>query len=97
MSPNENPELNAKAMLALRNEIDALKIITARLRVKEMGPADHIRTKHEVKAWLETSGNLLEAEAIVKRAHARREIWETQSITQKMTERQERGQRIDGE
>lgn len=95
MSPNKPPEATAATLSELRNQSDALKAITARLRVKEMGPADHIRTKHEVKAWLETSGTVAEAEAIVKRAHARREIWETQSVTQKMTERQERGQRLD--
>jgi hypothetical protein len=95
MSPKEPLEPTAATLLALRNETDALKVITARLRVKEMGPADHIRTKHEVKAWLETGGNQAEAEAIIKRAHARREIWETQSVTQKMTERQERGERLE--
>ncbi len=26
-----------------------MRIITERLKAKEMGPADHIRTKHEVK------------------------------------------------
>jgi hypothetical protein len=95
MSPKDPPEATAATLLELRNQTDALKIITARLRVKEMGPADHIRTKHEVKAWLETAGTLTEAEAIIKRAHARREIWETQSVTQKMTERQERGQSLE--
>lgn len=95
MSPKEPPEATAATLVELRNQTDALKIITARLRVKEMGPADHIRTKHEVKAWLETSGTQAEAEAIVKRARARREIWETQSVTQKMTERQERGQSLE--
>lgn len=95
MSPKESSEATAATLLAMRNESDALKAITARLRVKEMGPADHIRTKHEVKAWLETSGTEVEAEAIVKRARARREIWETQSITQKMAERQGRGQSME--
>jgi hypothetical protein len=95
MSPKETPEATAATLTALRDQTDALKIITARLRVKEMGPADHIRTKHEVKAWLETAGTLAEAEAIIKRARARREIWETQSVTQKMTERQERGQSLE--
>lgn len=95
MSPKETPEATAATLLELRNQTEALKVITARLRVKEMGPADHIRTKHEVKAWLETGGNQTEAEAIVKRARARREIWATQSVTQKMTERQERGERLD--
>jgi hypothetical protein len=95
MSPKETPEATAATLLQLRNDTEALKVITARLRVKEMGPADHIRTKHEVKAWLETGGNQVEAEAIVKRARARREIWETQSVTQKMTERQERGETLE--
>lgn len=81
-------------MVALRGQDDALKKITEQLRVKEMGPADHIRTKHEVKAWLETSGDTREAEAIVIRANARRELWKTQSVTQKMTQRQQRGQNL---
>ena len=97
MSPNPTPELSAKAMLTLRTETEALKIITAQLKVREMGPADHIRTKHEVKAWLETKGDLKEAEAIVVRARARRQLQETQSITQRMTERQQRGQSINGD
>lgn len=95
MSPNATPEATAATLAEFRNQTDALKIITARLRIKEMGPADHIRTKHEVKAWLETSGTQTEAEAIVKRARARREIWETQSVTQKMTKRQERSQSLE--
>ncbi len=90
MNPNENPDLTAANLAALRNQPEALKVITERLKVKQMGPADHIRTKHEVKAWLEADGNLKEAEAIVTRARARRELWQTQSVTQKMTERQER-------
>jgi hypothetical protein len=94
MNPNENSDLTATNLIALRNQPDALKLITERLKVKQMGPADHIRTKHEVKAWLETEGSLKEAEAIVTRARARRELWQTQSVTQKMTERQERGQRM---
>jgi hypothetical protein len=90
MNPNENPDLTASNLAALRNQPEALKVITERLKVKQMGPADHIRTKHEVKAWLEADGNLKEAEAIITRARARRELWQTQSVTQKMTERQER-------
>lgn len=97
MSPKNEPEITAQTLIALRNEPEALKVITGTLRAREMGPADHIRTKHEVKAWLETQGTLKEAEAIVTRARARREIWQTQSITQNMTERQQRGQRINGD
>ena len=94
MTPNQNSDLLAANLIALRTQPDALKIITERLKVKQMGPADHIRTKHEVKAWLETAGDVKEAEAIVTRARARRTLQQTQSVTQKMTERQERGQRM---
>ncbi len=97
MSPNEKPELSAKAMLALRTEPEALKVITDRLQVKAMGPADWIRTKHEVKAWLETAGDMKEAEAIVIRARARRELQQTHSITQRMTERHQQGRSVDGD
>ena len=90
MSPNENSDFTAANLVALRSQPDALKIITERLKVQQMGPADWIKTKHEMKAWLEAAGNLKEAEAIVTRAKARRELWQTQSVTQKMTERQER-------
>ena len=95
MKANENIEPTATTLIALRDHPDALKAITDRLKVREMGPADWIRTKHEVKAWLETAGTPKEAEAIVTRARARREIWQTQEVTQKVTQRQERGQRMD--
>jgi len=45
MNPNERSDLTAAHLVALRNLPDGLKIITDRLNVKEMGPADHIRTK----------------------------------------------------
>ena len=95
MNPKQNSELSAKAMLALRDRPEALKKITDQLQVQAMGPADWIRTKHEVKAWLEASGNLKEAEAIIVRARARRDLQQTQSITQQMTERQQHGRSVD--
>lgn len=95
MKSDKNPNFTAADMMALRDEAEASKAITDKLRVQEMGPADWIKTKHEVKAWLATTGDLKEAEAIVTRAGARRELWQTQSITQKMSERQQRGQRLD--
>ena len=76
-------------MLALHQEGDAAQIITERLKVKEMGPADHIRTKHEVKAFLE-SADAKAAEELIKHARERRGLH--QSITTKMT--QQRGQRM---
>ena len=91
MNPKDNSDLNATALLALRQESDAVRVITERLKVKEMGPADHIRTKHEVKAFVE-SGDTTAAEALLKKAHARRELNQSQSIAEKMT--QQHGQRM---
>jgi len=85
MNPKESPEITVKTLLALRQGSDALRAITENLRVKEMGPADHIRTKHEAKAFVE-SGDLTAAEALLKSAQARRELNQSQSITEKMTQ-----------
>ena len=54
MNPKESSEVTVETLLALRQDPDALRLITEKLRVKEMGPADHIRTKHEVKAFVES-------------------------------------------
>ncbi len=90
MNPQNSPDLSVTTLLALRQESDAIRVITERLKVKEMGPADHIRTKHEAKAFVE-SGDLTAAEALLKNAQARRELNQNQSITEKMT--QQRSQR----
>ncbi len=95
MSSNKTPEFTADDMMALRGQPEALKTATERLQVRDMGPADHIRTKHEVKAFLEANGTIKEAEAIVTRARLRREMWQTQSVTQNLTQRQQRTQRMD--
>ncbi len=94
MNPKESSDLTAANLVALRNLPDGLKIITDRLNVKEMGPADHIRTKHDVKAFIESVGDLKEAEAILTRARARREVQQTQKVTQNMTVRQQRSHRM---
>ena len=88
-NPNENTELNVTTLLALRQETDAIQVITERLLVREMGPADHIRTKHEVKAFVE-SGDVKAAEELLKVARERRD--QSQTITQKIT--QQHGQRM---
>lgn len=90
MNPSESPEVTVQALLALRKENDAVRLITERLRVKEMGPADHIRTKHEVKVFL-ASGDITAAEVLLKNAQARRKLNQSLGITEKMT--QQRGQR----
>lgn len=90
MNPKESSEISVQTLLALRQGNDALRVITEKLRVKEMGPADHIRTKHEVKAFVE-SGDAKAAEAIIKQAHERTAAQQT--VTNRMTERQQRAQR----
>jgi pyridoxal/pyridoxine/pyridoxamine kinase len=91
MNPNDSSEISVTTLLALRHEPDALRIITDRLKVKEMGPADHIRTKHEVKAFVGT-GDVTAAEALIKHASERTAAY--QVVTDRMTVQQQRGQRI---
>lgn len=95
MSAKKSSEFTAADLIAMKGQTEALKAITEKLGVQSMGPADHIRTKHEVKAFLEAAGDAKEAEAIVVRARARRELWQTQSVAQNLTERQQRSQRMD--
>ena len=47
-----------------------MRCLTETLRVNEMGPADHIRTKHEAKAFME-SGDADAAAALLKTSAAR--------------------------
>ncbi len=89
MNPEKSPELTVQTLLALRKEDDAVRLITERLRVKEMGPADHIRTKHEVKAFVE-SGDMELAEQLMKRTKERLTVQQTTAL--KVSERH--GQRI---
>jgi hypothetical protein len=71
MNPKETPELTVQTLMTLRQESDAIRSITERLKVKDMGPADHIRTKHEVKAFVE-NGSESAGESLILRAIARR-------------------------
>lgn len=73
MNSNDSSDLNVTTLLALRQEPDALRVITERLKVKEMGPADHIRTKHEAKAFVQ-SGSETVAESLLRKAAERRQI-----------------------
>lgn len=88
MNPQKSPEITVQTLLALRKEDDAVRIITERLRVKEMGPADHIRTKHEVKAFVE-SGSHDVAESLLRKVAERRQIGEelTKKITRSCSQR----------
>ncbi|GAB1488612.1 hypothetical protein MASR2M8_10580 [Opitutaceae bacterium] len=80
MNPEKSPELTVQTLLALRKEEDAVRLITERLRVKEMGPADHIRTKHEVKAFVE-SGDDRRAVELINAARLRFNQNASQSIS----------------
>ena len=88
MTPKDSTDLTAANLIALRTQPDALKIITELLKVKEMGPADHIRTKHEVKAFIETKGNAKEAEGIIQRTQLRRTVEQAQDV--RISQRQDR-------
>jgi hypothetical protein len=81
MNPNDSTYPTPDDLVALRVEEDPVRVISEKLKVKEMGPADHIRTKHEVKAFIE-SGEKSVAEELVKRAQARRELAQTATIRQ---------------
>ena len=90
MSAPDSSDLSVSTLLALRQEPDAVRIITERLKVKEMGPADHIRTKHEVKVFVDAPGTALAAEELLKRAQSRRTLNQTNTIKVTRT----RGQRM---
>jgi hypothetical protein len=85
MNSEKTSELTVQALMALRKESDAIRVITERLKVKDMGPADHIRTKHEVKAFVQ-GGAESEAETLLQRAMQRRTLG--QKLSQDIAHRQ---------
>lgn len=89
MNPKDSTDVSPAALAELRNETDAVRLIAERLKVKEMGPADHIRTKHEIKAFVE-SGTDATAAALLKRAHERRELNQAAALRTS----QQQGQRM---
>ena len=91
MNPQKSPEITVQTLLALRKEDDAVRLITERLRVKEMGPADHIRTKHEVKAFVDL-GDSTTARELIARAQQRTQA--NQTIENRLTQGQRQGQNM---
>ncbi len=79
MNPKPSQQITVETLLALRQENDAVRLITERLRVKEMGPADHIRTKHEVKAFVQ-GGAEADAETLLQRSTQRRTLGQNLSL-----------------
>jgi hypothetical protein len=92
MNPNDTSYPTPEDLLAWRVEEDPVRLISEKLKVKEMGPADHIRTKHEVKSFIE-SGERSVAEELVKRAQARRELAQSATVRQA----QQQGRNISSE
>lgn len=89
MNPQDSTDVSPAILAELRNETEAVRLIADRLKVKEMGPADHIRTKHEIKTFVE-SGTIATATDLLKRAQERREL--NQVATIQASQRQ--GQRM---
>jgi len=86
MDPKTNLEATIAAITQLPSNPEALRLISEKLGVKRMDPADHIRTKHEIKAYLAT-GDSAEAIALAQRASERRTEQETRTAMAKITER----------
>ncbi|MGC4073991.1 MAG: hypothetical protein QM760_16065 [Nibricoccus sp.] len=90
-SSDNNPLIDVQTMLALRKGPNALTAITEKLRVKEMGPADHIRTKHEVKIFIE-SGTVESAKALARTAQER--LKANEAAERRLAQNREVGQRL---
>jgi hypothetical protein len=88
MDPTESFDPAAATLVALRNDPDAMRAITERLKVTDIGPAEHFPTEHEVKQFVELAGDVGAAEELLRRARER--VGPKQNITIKMT--QQRGQ-----
>jgi len=75
-------------LVRLRQDPEAVPAIMLQLRAQKMGPADYLRTKREVQAFVVTGGSA-EALDLLSRAALRREeekLRETQRETQTQRE-----------
>jgi hypothetical protein len=88
MNKKDPYEITEETLASLRVGEDAVRIITEKLGVKEMGPADHIRTKHDVKAFV-ASGDQDAARELLKAASTRRDLHQREAM--KIGERQYTG------
>lgn len=68
-------KIDVPGMLSLRDHPDAVQIIIDCLCVKDMGPADYVRTKHEVRDFVQ-NGDLKAAQTIIAKARERRDAWQ---------------------
>jgi hypothetical protein len=79
MSKKDPYEITEETLASLRVEEDAVRVISEKLGVKQMGPADHIRTKHEVKAFVE-SGDKDAARELLRTASMRRHLQQGEAV-----------------
>lgn len=99
-NPELEDEMNSKDdstypsgddLIAMRAEEEPIRYICQKLKVREMGPYDHIVTKHEVRDWLKAGGtDRAEADAIVQRAQVRRVEGHQRALRQ--AQQQQQGQ-----
>jgi hypothetical protein len=68
-------EISEADLEKLRGEPDAVAVISSLLGVREMGPADHLQTEHEVRDYVR-HGQPQEAHALIHQSRLRRESWE---------------------
>jgi hypothetical protein len=75
MSDEPTVEINESDLARLRTAPDAVEVVTSLLGINEMKPTDQIRTKAEVRDWLD-SGEFDEGRLIIRNAARRRERWQ---------------------
>ncbi len=75
MSDEPTVEINESDLVRLRTAPDAVEVVTSLLGINEMKPTDQIRTKAEVRDWLD-SGEFDEGRLIIRNAARRRERWQ---------------------
>jgi len=86
MNSKDQYDINEEMIAELRVQEDAVKRISEKLGVREMGPADHIRTKHEIKAYVD-SGKSDEGRLLIERASQRR-TGEQQTVRRHQSQKQ---------
>ncbi len=70
MASEPQRTVTAEQLMALKSGPDPLRAISELLLLKKMGPADHIRTKHKIKSFVET-GTIDSAKEIIQLAQRR--------------------------
>lgn len=75
MSDQPTVEINESDLMRLRSAPDAVEVVTSLLGINEMKPTDQIRTREEVRDWLDL-GEFEEGRLVIRNAARRRERWQ---------------------